>query len=154
MSLESAETNKLSKREDLQSVFTSCPPVPPLSTITALMFLVALIYGTLWGLMGDSALPGGPIFGLFALVIMCYLGGQLMRLLKVPTLVGMMVFGFILRNVPHINVAKDIPEEWAGHIRNMALILILLRAGLEVDSDVLKNNKSTCAKVIFITFHR
>ncbi|GIY56875.1 hypothetical protein CEXT_760451 [Caerostris extrusa] len=63
-----------------------------------------------------------------------------------------MVFGFVLRNVPHINVAKDIPEEWAGNIRNMALILILLRAGLEVDANILKNNKSTCSKLIFIPF--
>ncbi|GBM27557.1 hypothetical protein AVEN_51270-1, partial [Araneus ventricosus] len=35
---------------------------------------------------------------------------------------------------------------------NMALILILLRAGLEVDADVLKNNKSTCSKLIFLPF--
>ncbi|KAF8764998.1 Sodium/hydrogen exchanger 9B2 like protein [Argiope bruennichi] len=151
-SVESASPIKTTKREALVTSISTCPPVTPLTTICALILLVALIYGTLWGLTGSMALPGGPIFGLFALVVVCYLGGQFMRILKLPTLVGMMVFGFVLRNVPHINVAKDIPEEWAGNIRNMALILILLRAGLEVDADVLKNNKSTCSKLIFIPF--
>ncbi|CAL1260990.1 unnamed protein product [Larinioides sclopetarius] len=151
-SVESASPIKTTKREALVTSISTCPPITPLTTICALILLVALIYGTLWGLTGPMALPGGPIFGLFALVVVCYLGGQFMRILKLPTLVGMMVFGFVLRNVPHINVAKDIPEEWAGNIRNMALILILLRAGLEVDADVLKNNKSTCSKLIFIPF--
>ncbi|GFS30330.1 hypothetical protein NPIL_731 [Nephila pilipes] len=151
-SLEGACPVKTTKREALFTSISTCPPITPITTICALILLVALIYGTLLGLTGKPSLPGGPIFGLFILVITCYLGGQLMRLLRVPTLVGMMVFGFVLRNVPHINVAKDIPEEWAGNIRNMALILILLRAGLEVDANVLKNNKATCSKLIFIPF--
>ncbi|XP_035223417.1 sodium/hydrogen exchanger 9B2-like, partial [Stegodyphus dumicola] len=140
------------KRQMLWTSLRSCPPLSPFSTVTSLVLLIFLIYGTLWGLMRDPVLPGGPVFGLFAIVIICYLGGQLMKLLKVPTLVGMMVSGFILRNVPHINVAEDIPEDWAGNIRNMALVLILLRAGLEVDSDVLKSNKATCSKLIFFPF--
>ncbi|XP_042907434.1 sodium/hydrogen exchanger 9B2 [Parasteatoda tepidariorum] len=152
MSVDHAEPEEFSKRKNLQQALTTCPPVSPLSTAFALILSVLFIYGTLWGLMGDDALPGGPVFGLYILVIICYLGGQFMKLLRVPTLVGMMVFGFILRNVPHINVAKDIPEAWAGNIRNLALIFILLRAGLEVDSDILKNNKNTCFKVILIPF--
>ncbi|GBM57776.1 hypothetical protein AVEN_90946-1 [Araneus ventricosus] len=116
-SVESASPIKTTKREALVTSISTCPPITPLTTICALILLVALIYGTLWGLTGEMALPGGPIFGLFALVVVCYLGGQLMRIIKLPTLVGMMVFGFVLRNVPHINVAKDIPEEWAGNIR-------------------------------------
>ncbi|GBN62254.1 Sodium/hydrogen exchanger 9B1 [Araneus ventricosus] len=143
---------KTTKREELLNSLKTCPPIAPLTTICALTLLVVLIYGTLWGMTGPMAVPGGPIFGLFALVVVCYLGGQFMRILKLPTLVGMMVIGFVLRNVPRINVAKDIPQEWSANIRHVALVLILLRAGLELDADILKNNKSTCSKLIFIPF--
>ncbi|XP_015927329.1 sodium/hydrogen exchanger 9B2 [Parasteatoda tepidariorum] len=148
----SNESEEPGKMKNLLLTLTTCPPIPPLSTAFALLLLAGFIYGTLVGLVGKDALIGGPVFGLYILLIICYLGGQLVRLLKIPTLVGMMVLGFILRNVPHINVAEDIPESWAANIRNIALIFILLRAGLEVDSNIIKNNKSTCFKIIFIPF--
>ncbi|XP_042898985.1 sodium/hydrogen exchanger 9B2-like [Parasteatoda tepidariorum] len=152
MSVEADDLEEISKKEHLQKAFSTCPPMAPFSTVCALILLAGFVYGTLWGLLETETLPGGPVFGLYILGIFCYLGGQFMRLLKVPTLVGMMVSGFILRNVPHINVAKDIPEIWADNIRNLALIFVLLRAGLEVDSDIIRNNKITCAKIILIPF--
>ncbi|XP_054710122.1 sodium/hydrogen exchanger 9B2-like isoform X2 [Uloborus diversus] len=147
-----SQGNTLSKRELFILSMSSCPPLAPLSTVASLVLVLALIYGTLWGLLGPPVLPGGEIFALFVLSILAYLSGQVMKIVRVPTLVGMMILGFILRNVPHIDIAKDISGEWAGNIRNMALVLILLRAGLEVDIDVLKENKLTCSKLIFIPF--
>ncbi|CAL1260987.1 unnamed protein product, partial [Larinioides sclopetarius] len=143
---------KTTKREEFLNCLKTCPPIPPFSTICALTLLVVLIYGTLWGLTGPMALPGGPIFGLFALVVVCYLGGQFMRILKLPTLIGMIFIGFVLRNVPRIDVAKDIPQEWSANIRNMALVIVFLQVGLLLDTDALKNHKSTCSKLILIPF--
>ncbi|KAG8183784.1 hypothetical protein JTE90_001680 [Oedothorax gibbosus] len=145
-----SETSKSAK--ELWSSLWTCPPISPLTTMTSMAAIAFLFYGSIWGLTAKEAMPGGPVFGLFMLALVCYLGGQFTKLIKLPTLVGMMVFGFILRNVPAINIAKDIPSEWGSNIRHMALILILLRAGLEVDSDILLKQKATCTKLIFIPF--
>lgn len=146
--LEEEGTEAMTKKDLIKQSLSTCPPMAPISTVASLVIIVGLLYGTLWGLMGPLALPGGPIFALFVLVIVCYLGGKLVRLFKVPSLVGMILFGFILRNVPYI----DIPEDWAGSIRNLALVLILLRAGLEVDASVLKSNTGTCLRMILLPF--
>lgn len=150
--LEEEGNEAMTKKDLLKQSCSTCPPMVPMSTIVALIIIVGLLYGTLWGLMGPPALPGGPIFALFVLVIVCYLGGKFVRLCGVPSLVGMILLGFMLRNTPHIDVANDIPEDWAGNIRNIALVLILLRAGLEVDSNVLKSNPGTCLRLILLPF--
>lgn len=129
-----------------------CPPVSPLTTALSLLLIFGLIYGTAWALLGPSVLPGGDYFALLVLGLIAFLAGRLTRLIKLPMLVGMMIVGFVLRNAPYINVANAIPEHWAGNIRNCALCLILLRAGLEVDSDVLKRRSIACSELIFIPF--
>ncbi|GFR04452.1 uncharacterized protein TNCT_600861 [Trichonephila clavata] len=108
-SVEDASPVKTTKREALVTSISTCPPVTPITTILALLLLVGLIYGTLWGLTGPPALPGGPIFGLFALVVTCYLGGQLMRIFRVPTLVGECRFRVMLqRKLPKNNKGKEV----------------------------------------------
>jgi len=44
--------------------------------------------------------------------------------------------GIILRNVPVINVAKEIDPDWSFTLRQMALGVILGEAGVEVDKEV------------------
>ena len=48
----------------------------------------------------------------------------------------MVLAGIALRNIPYINVAKDIDSEWSTALRSIALVVILVKAGLELDAKV------------------
>jgi len=45
--------------------------------------------------------------------------------------------GFLLRNVPYIDVAKNIDQTWSSSLRLIALTVILTRAGIGLDGQVL-----------------
>ncbi|KAG0427322.1 hypothetical protein HPB47_025627 [Ixodes persulcatus] len=125
----------------------SCPPEGPVSQGLSWLLLLALAWGALWGLFGDGALPGGHFFSLLALVCAAYVGGQLVKLVRLPPLLGMLITGFILRNVDAINVVRHIEPSWASDLRSMALILILIRAGLGLDATVLRNLGGACLRL-------
>lgn len=48
----------------------------------------------------------------------------------------MLLAGFALRNIPGINFAADIESSWSATIRAVALSVILVKAGLELDAGV------------------
>ncbi|CAN8005414.1 unnamed protein product [Ixodes pacificus] len=125
----------------------SCPPEGPVSQGLSWLLLLVLAWGTLWGLFGDGALPGGHFFSPLALVCAAYAGGQLVKLVRLPPLLGMLITGFILRNVDAINVVRHIDPSWASDLRSMALILILIRAGLGLDATVLRNLGGACLRL-------
>ena len=45
----------------------------------------------------------------------------------------MLLAGVALRNIPYVNVAKDIDPSWSSALRSLALTVILIKAGLELD---------------------
>ena len=47
-----------------------------------------------------------------------------------------LLMGVALRNIPGINVAKDINDETGAMFREIALTVILTRAGLEIEPEV------------------
>lgn len=51
---------------------------------------------------------------------------------------GMLLAGLILRNVPYITSAVYIDSRWSAALRNIALAIILTRAGLGLDALVRK----------------
>lgn len=65
---------------------------------------------------------------------------------------GMLICGFCLRNVPGIKVAANIDPNWSSTLRSMALSVILIKAGLELDAKVLSANFA--GEWILITIHR
>lgn len=50
--------------------------------------------------------------------------------------VGMLLAGLLLRNVPYVTDAIFIATEWSAALRNIALSIILTRAGLGLDPHV------------------
>jgi len=48
----------------------------------------------------------------------------------------MLLAGFALRNIPVINVVSAIDSAWSSALRSMALTIILIKAGLELDANV------------------
>lgn len=48
----------------------------------------------------------------------------------------MLLAGFTLRNIPVVTDAVYIDVRWSGSLRNIALAVILVKAGLELDGKV------------------
>lgn len=98
-------------------------------------------------------LPGGNLFGLFV-IFSCSLslGTIFSRLpfLQLPNLLGMLLAGLLLSNISSINVVKDVKNSWSIALRNIALVVILIRSGLELDPVALKKLKRTVILLAFI----
>ena len=119
--------------------------------ITSLL-LAALIWTATLTVTKSENLPGGNLFGLFV-VFVCslLLGALLSRLpfLQLPNLLGMLLAGLLLTNIQAINVAQNIQQSWSVSLRNIALVVILLRSGLELDPVALKKLKRTVITLAF-----
>lgn len=115
-----------------------CPPHGHVARTITLVFVVAYVWFTLWAVLGHEALPGGNYFALIALLVLCVIAGEIVEKIHLPPLLGMLCMGVALRNVPVINVAKDIDPYWSSALRNIALVIILSRAGLGLDPVALK----------------
>lgn len=71
------------------------------------------------------------------IIILGMLGGWLCKKIKLPSLLGMMIIGIIIG--PYVmNLIDDSIINISGDIRKIALIIILLRAGLSLHMDDLK----------------
>ena len=128
--------------------------IPPYVGRWLTRFVVGFVlWATTWSIVGRDALPGGNIYSLSILLAVAALAGFLVRIipwLRLPSLLGMLIAGFILRNVDGIDVAKDINADWSLTIRNIALVVILLRSGLGLDQNVLKKAKWTISRLALL----
>jgi len=114
--------------------------------------IVLLSWAVLWSIVGRDVLAGGNIFGIFIVIVLAALGGFLTRRLSkdaLPSLLGMLIVGFILRNVPGVDVARYIDKTWSASLRSMALVVILTRSGLELDPGALKRLKFSVIRLAF-----
>ncbi len=59
-------------------------------------------------------------------------GGYVAKALRLPPLLGMLLAGIAVRNLPG-ELLDDLPESWSVALRLTALAIILLRAGLGLD---------------------
>lgn len=86
-------------------------------------------------------IPDGHFFAVFILLVFSAFFGFLTRLVFLPPLTGMLIAGFILRNISRISFAADINPIWSSTIRNICLVVVLIRGGLSLDSRQLKRLK-------------
>ena len=129
-----------------------CPPRGHFGYLITKGVLGFVIWAALWSILGKEALPGGNMFSLFILLVVASLAGFLVSkipFVTFPPLLGMLIAGFLLRNVPGISVAKDIDKQWSSTLRNVALVIILLRSGLGLDIQALKRLKCTVLRLAF-----
>ncbi|XP_029331176.1 sodium/hydrogen exchanger 9B1 isoform X2 [Mus caroli] len=144
------ETKKKKRRTN-----SYCPPQGTINkTITDGAALIAL-WTLLWALIGQEVLPGGNLFGLVVIFYSAFLGGKILEVIRIPVvpplppLIGMLLAGFIIRNVPIIYEFVHIPTSWSSALRNTALTIILVRAGLGLDPQALKHLKGVCLRLSF-----
>lgn len=97
--------------------------------ILGLLSYIAILF--LFGL--DMTLPDGPIWSCFFLWVMSFGVGQMCDSVGVPSLLGQLLTGLILRNLPGDEVFLNIPTSWGNQIKSFGLCTIFLRSGLELD---------------------
>ncbi|XP_075399654.1 sodium/hydrogen exchanger 9B1 [Tenrec ecaudatus] len=112
-----------------------------------------MIWCLMWSFSGSEVLPGGSLFGFLAIFYCAILGGKLLEVIKIPSvpqlppLLGMLLAGFTLRNIPFISQYISINSTWSSNLRNTALTIILIRAGLGLDPQALKHLKNVCFRL-------
>ena len=110
------------------------------------LFMVVFFWCTLFGLDSDSALPfKGPIFQLVVIFVMSFVFGEVMSLFNLPPLLGMLITGFALGNAFELNIDKHL----SSMLRQTALVIILLRAGLELDPNKIMHLSGVCFRLAF-----
>ncbi|XP_056135623.1 sodium/hydrogen exchanger 9B2 [Lampris incognitus] len=133
--------------------FCPCPPRGLLASLITKVLLAVVLFGVVWSITEEQCLPGGNLFGVTVLFICAVTGGKLVALIRLPNLppfpplLGMLLMGFLLRNIPVITDAVYIDFRWSASLRNIALAVILARAGLGLDASALKKLKTVCVRV-------
>ena len=60
---------------------------------------------------------------------------------------GMLIVGFLLKNIPVINFAANIYPSWSAALRNIALVVILVKAGIGINASALKRLSGVCFRL-------
>ncbi|KAF8373794.1 hypothetical protein PRIPAC_80223 [Pristionchus pacificus] len=72
--------------------------------------------------------------------------GRVSEWATAPSLLGMLIAGIALRNVPLIS-GLVVPMKWSSVLRKAAFVVILLRGGLSLDGEALKKMKGACIRL-------
>ncbi|KMQ97942.1 mitochondrial sodium hydrogen exchanger nha2 [Lasius niger] len=123
-----------------------CPTYRKFARVLCLFLLGLLLWGVVYSVIGNDAAPGGQLFGLAALCIAAHFGGWLFSLTTLPALIGMLITGLILQNVGLVKIEGQYSVVIAN-LRKIALVIILTRAGLDLDPTALKKLKVTVPKM-------
>ncbi|XP_071572382.1 sodium/hydrogen exchanger 9B2 isoform X1 [Temnothorax nylanderi] len=123
-----------------------CPTYRKFARVLCLFLLGLLLWGVVYSVIGNDAAPGGQLFGLAALCIAAHFGGWLISLTTLPALIGMLITGLILQNVGLVKIEGQYTVI-VSNLRKIALVIILTRAGLDLDPTALKRLKVTVPKL-------
>lgn len=96
----------------------------------------------------------GTVFAVVVIFIVASALGRFVVALKLslPPLLGMLVAGLLLKNIPYIRliVGDNVKEDMSVHIRDVCLALILCRAGLGLDLGTLLKMKWVIMRLAFM----
>jgi NhaP-type Na+/H+ or K+/H+ antiporter len=112
----------------------------PYSSHVAIIVLFALLFPFLIFVFGDAGKPGTSTFALLCVYELSFVLFKVLEACKLPGLLGGLVAGFLLRNIPFIgeHVGAQVDPKISSILRSFALSMILCRAGLELDFEVLQ----------------
>ncbi|KAK2575867.1 hypothetical protein KPH14_007239 [Odynerus spinipes] len=97
--------------------------------------MILMAWVTLFFLIGDTMLPGGPHFGFFLLVLSSYFLGWSLAYLphaNLPPVFGMLLAGIIIRNTNLYDIRQEFGSRTIGKIRTFCITFIMIRAGLQL----------------------
>ncbi|KAL2097494.1 hypothetical protein ACEWY4_006701 [Coilia grayii] len=130
-----------------------CPPRGIIAALITKVTMAAVLFGVVWSITVKECEPGGNLFGIVVLFICAVIAGRLVglvhlpRLPPFPPLLGMLLAGILLRNIPVVTDAVKIDKDWSAALRSIALAVILARAGLGLDGSALKKLKGVCVRL-------
>ena len=137
-----------------------CPPHGWLGDLLTLATLLLTVWAVSYSLLGPLALPtpevitvniqGGAVFTSLLLLVCSVLGGKMVELVRLPPLLGMLLVGMLLANVPHIKTVGRLEPGWSSAIRSTALVVILIRAGLGLDPVKLRSLSGMVFRLAFL----
>ena len=79
------------------------------------------------------SLPTGPLFSIFLLVVLALAAGELMQLARIPPMLGMLLVGIALSNVPTVKEMTVLEPQISSDLKTVALLVILMKGGLSLD---------------------
>ena len=94
-----------------------CPPSGKVAAVLVAVLIFAVWWASLISMTKSEALPGGSLYPMLILFIGAWCGGYIIKPTTLPPLLGMLVVGCLLANVPGIDVAKDIEPAWSSTAR-------------------------------------
>ncbi|KAK5644275.1 hypothetical protein RI129_008120 [Pyrocoelia pectoralis] len=108
------------------------------SGILSLFLLFFLLWAIAYSIFGNEYVGvNSVILRLAVLFISAKLAGCLLGLIKIPPMIGMLLIGVLLRNVGFIEVVGEYTK-FTSVLRQLALVNILLPAGLGLDANALR----------------
>jgi len=123
-----------------------CPTYRQFARVTGITLVVLLLWACVYAVVGPAAGPGGQLFGLALLTIAAHFGGWLVALTTLPALIGMLMVGILFQNVGLYHVSGEYMEV-VSVLRKVALVIILTRAGLDLDPPAMKRLFLTMLKL-------
>ena len=121
-----------------------CPPHGRLAVWSTLTVLALAMWGSAYLILGPVAgPPHGSLFWVLVIMAVALLFGKIATLVRLPALLGMLVAGIVIKNIPGVQF-DDHWQKISSTLRSLALIVILTRAGLGLDPDALKRLSGTC----------
>ncbi|GFN81860.1 mitochondrial sodium/hydrogen exchanger 9b2-like, partial [Plakobranchus ocellatus] len=127
-----------------------CPPSGKVAAVLVAVLIFVVWWASLIAITKDEALPGGSMYPMLILFIGAWCGGYIIKPTTLPPLLGMLIVGCMLANVPGIDVANDINPAWSSTARSIALTVILTRAGLGLDPVALKRLSLLVLRLAFL----
>ncbi|XP_043288686.1 sodium/hydrogen exchanger 9B2 [Venturia canescens] len=124
-----------------------CPSYRKFARTSCLFLMGLLIWGIVYCIIGRDAAPGGPLFSLAALSIAAHFGGWIFSLTTLPALIGMLVTGIVMQNAGLVDIGGGHYGSVISNLRKIALVIILTRAGLDLDPNALKRQRITVPKL-------
>ena len=128
--------------------------VTPAEAKRALLVLAGVVawWCASWLAIGPSMEPRGPVFAVYVLLFVAtFAGHYVARFPPLPPLLGQLVAGFVMRNVPGLSeaVGEAVDARCSSAMRTAALGVILVRAGLSLDVAAVYRLRWPAARLAF-----
>ncbi|XP_014288883.1 sodium/hydrogen exchanger 9B2 [Halyomorpha halys] len=113
---------------------------------STILLLSGLSWSCLYLVLHGEVLPSGGLFQLLVLLLVAEAGGQICKLIKLPALLGMLIAGIVLKTSGFFQLYGVYPDLVIVS-RNLALSVILIKAGLGLDPTALSRLKFTVLRL-------
>ncbi|XP_054282302.1 sodium/hydrogen exchanger 9B2-like isoform X2 [Macrosteles quadrilineatus] len=100
--------------------------------VFGLLVFLALLWGLLYSLVHNEVTPSGDLFKILVLVLLAFLAGKVVALVRLPPLLGMLITGIALRTSGFYQIS-GVYVHVVVTLREVALSVILIKAGLGLD---------------------